>query len=260
VSLPETTTAATTTTKAETLPVYAKPKPIDPNKPIVALSFDDGPSTYTRQILKCLAAHNAVATFVVLGNRVNSYAETIQQAYAQGCEIISHTWDHKDLAKLSVAEISVELVRTNDAIARVTGRAPNLFRPPYGRYNDTVSAVAKEKGLSLVLWSVDSLDWSSRDSKAVQAKILRNVKNGSIILCHDLYGSTADAMEALIPELQSRGFQFVTLTQILQMNDGKIVPGKVYSQMHKAPEPTTQTTQTTQTTTAAAAADSTIFD
>lgn len=208
--------------------VLAYAAKVNPKKPMVALTFDDGPSIYTKQILATLRENNARATFFVVGNRIANHRKTIQQAKSQGCEIIGHTWSHPSLTKLNQKQIRDQLVRTNQAINQVVGYTPRYFRPPYGSSNSQVRQVARELGLSLVNWSVDPQDWKSRNSKKIYSAIMNNVKDGDIILCHDLYESTAEAMKKVIPALIKQGYQLVTVSELLEASEKTIKAGNIY--------------------------------
>ena len=210
--------------KAYILPEEYK---IDPDKPMIALTFDDGPSDYTPSILKLLEENGARGTFCTVGNRVKGYSDTVAQAVAQGCEVIGHSWDHKDLTRLTAQQIRQELKSTNKALKEAAGVEPVIFRPPYGAINDRLKSVAKEEGMALLYWSIDPEDWRTRDADATYKHIMSHVKNGSIILCHDLYKATAKAMERVIPELVEQGYQLVTVSDLLSYNGGT-VPGQVY--------------------------------
>jgi peptidoglycan/xylan/chitin deacetylase (PgdA/CDA1 family) len=118
-----------------------------------------------------------------------------------GCEIIGHSWDHRDLSKLTAGEITKQLGDTSAAIESITGVYPKLFRPPYGAVSSTLKSTSAELGYALINWSVDPLDWSSRDADKVYNEIMNNVSNKAIVLSHDLYGSTADAMERVIRDI-----------------------------------------------------------
>ncbi|MDR3364329.1 MAG: polysaccharide deacetylase family protein [Clostridiales Family XIII bacterium] len=201
---------------------------IDPSKPMLALTFDDGPSKYTPQILDVLAAYGVNATFCVVGNRVEGFGDTARQIAAQGSQIMGHSWDHKQLTKLSNDEIASELNETNRVINDATGVSPVMYRPPYGAVNDTLKAVSKDLGLSLVNWSVDTRDWESRDADAVYAHIMEDARDGCIILCHDSYESTANAVARAIPELVGQGYQLVTVEELLRASGTPIEPGVVY--------------------------------
>jgi peptidoglycan/xylan/chitin deacetylase (PgdA/CDA1 family) len=201
---------------------------LDPNKPMIALTFDDGPSDHTTQLLDLLEQQNVRATFCVIGSLVAGRGETVARASNLNCEIIGHSWDHRQLTNLSPDEIRAELVQTREAIEAACGVTSNLYRPTYGAVNDTVETVSRDMGFAMVNWSIDSLDWSSRDASAVYDEIMANVHDRGIILCHDLYGSTAEAMQRVIPELKAQGYQLVTVSELLYYSGKSVEPGKVY--------------------------------
>ena len=207
------------------------PKPngeIDPLKPMIALTFDDGPSKYTAQILDCLERYGVRATFCVVGNLAENRKDTINRAFDMNCEIIGHSWDHRDLRKLSKEEITAEIIDTYELINSITGSAPKMYRPPYGAVNDLVKEVSAGLGFSLIQWSVDPMDWSSRDAGMVYSAIMNDTKNLDIVLSHDAYGSTADAMERVIPELLSQGYQLVTVSELMYYSEITLEAGKIY--------------------------------
>lgn len=202
--------------------VYSK---IDPSKPMVALTFDDGPSVYTKDILNQLEKYNAHATFFVVGNRVSSYASTIQRAYDLGCEIGNHSWSHPQLSAISVAKMQEELSSTDAAVKKIIGIAPELLRPPYGAVD---ADVKKYAGKPLIHWSIDTLDWSTRSSSKTIASVLNNVRDGSIVLMHDIYAPTRDAAVSLIPTLISRGYQLVTVSEMAAYRGVTLQDGTIY--------------------------------
>lgn len=197
---------------------------IDLNLPMVALTYDDGPSIHTPAILDLLSQYGGMATFFVVGSRVPSYTDTLLRAFQMGCEIGNHTYSHKILTKLSAGEIQSQISSTNDAVRSVTGVSPAAMRPPGGGYNSIVSSVA---GMPMILWSIDTLDWKTRNSARTQEAVLNHVKNGDIVLMHDLYRQTAEASAAIIPELINRGYQLVTISELSDCRGG-MAPGAVY--------------------------------
>jgi len=211
------------------LPSFLMSYEVDPSLPMVALTFDDGPSKHTAQILDLLEKHNARATFFVIGNLVESRRDTVERAYQLGCEVVGHSWDHRSLTKLSAEEIKTQILNAHAAVEAVTGSAPRMYRPPYGAVNDTVKNVSGEIGFALINWSVDPRDWESRNANAVYAAIMKNVKDRAIILSHDLYGSTADAMERVIPELIAAGYQIVTVSELFHYSGITPQAGTVYN-------------------------------
>ena len=201
---------------------------MDPTRPVVALTFDDGPSKYTTRILDVLQFHGGRVSFFVTGNKVKEHRSKIFRASSMGCEIICHAWDHPDLTKISKRAIKKQLFNTISTIASVTGTVSLLFRPPYGNINESVEKVALKLGLAMVNWSVDPRDWESQDADAVHSFIVRDIKDGDIVLCHDVYESTADAMVRLIPELIAEKCQLITVSELLKYKHGSIEPGRLY--------------------------------
>lgn len=203
---------------------------IDTSRPVVALTFDDGPhSKYTNRILDCLEKYNARATFFVLGSRVKGHEDTLKRVINGGNEVGSHTYSHKDLRKLSGSELDMELNETTRLLQNWVNYTPRLLRPPYGAFNHTVSAASK---MPFVLWSVDTEDWKSRNSAAVTQRALSGIKSGDIVLFHDIYGSTAEAIERIVPELAEKGYQFVTVSQLAQYKGTAMQNGIKYFSFH----------------------------
>ena len=186
----------------------------DPNKPMVALTYDDGPSpTATNAILDVLEKYNAVATFYDVGYRVAQYPDVVKREAALGCEVGSHSYDHKDFKKLSASQIQADVKQVNAAFAKA-GVKPTSFRPPYGNTNATVQANVP---LPIVTWSVDTLDWKTRnvDSIMKEVKGAGNL-DGKVILMHGIYDTTAQATAKLVPMLQEQGYQLVTVSELIQ--------------------------------------------
>jgi len=194
------------------------------NKKMIALTFDDGPSKYTEQILDVFVKNNCHATFCIVGYKIADYKEVIKKIAGHGSQVMSHTWNHKDLTKLSESEIKKELNDTNDAIFSVIGFRPKMYRPPYGYYSDAVIKVSKELGLTIVNWNIDPEDWKVKDPDAIYNSIISHVKDGCIIDCHDTYDSTLAAMKRLVPDLILKGYKLVTVEELL----GLTTPGQVY--------------------------------
>jgi peptidoglycan/xylan/chitin deacetylase (PgdA/CDA1 family)/LysM repeat protein len=195
----------------------------DTNK-VIALTFDDGPSEYTERILDILNENNAQATFCVVGSKIADNQQVLTKALSQGCEIIGHTWNHRDLTTLAYVDIEQELRETNRVLFETLNINPKMFRPSFGELNDDVINVAKEMDYSIILWSISTLDWETQDAIATYESIMTNVHNGAIILCHDTVKSTMDAMERVIPELISKGYTLVTVSTLL----GETAAGQIY--------------------------------
>lgn len=203
--------------------------PVEVTKPTntkkaVALTFDDGPSKYTARILNCLSDNGGKATFFVVGPNVLKFGDTLRRAHALGMEIGNHTVNHANLRNLSQAEVRSEINTNADYVEAAIGVRPKLVRPPYGNYNDTILATANTP---FILWSIDTLDWKTRDTQKTVDSVLSAVKDGDIILMHDLYEPTAAAAEIIIPELIKRGFDLVTVSELAERK-GVTLGAKAY--------------------------------
>lgn len=199
---------------------------IDKNKKMVALTYDDGPSIYTPRVLKTLKENNAVATFFVVGNRVPTYSDTVKKAHDMGCEIGNHTYEHKNLTRVSEAEVKRQITKTNRNVKKVTGQAPVIVRPTGGAINANVKQWV---GMPSIIWSIDTLDWKTRNAGSTKKAVLDHVKDGDIVLMHDLYSATASASETIIPELVKRGYQLVTVSELAECRGGMKETGAYYS-------------------------------
>lgn len=199
---------------------------IDKNKKMVALTYDDGPSIYTPRILKILKENDSVATFFVVGNRVPTYSDTVKTACDMGCEIGNHTYEHKCLTRLSEAEVRRQISRTNKNVKKVTGQTPVIMRPTGGATNTNVK---KWVGMPSIIWSIDTLDWKTRNADSTKRAVLDHVKDGDIVLMHDLYSATATASETIIPELVKRGYQLVTVSELAECRGGMQETGAYFN-------------------------------
>jgi len=185
---------------------------------VVALTFDDGPDLrITPEILRVLREKKVHATFFVVGENAERFPNILSDELKDGNEIGNHSYSHESLPKLSEAKIKGELDKADKAITIVAPQ-PTLFRPPCGAYNKTVLTVAQDRGYTMVLWSVDPEDWRKPSVKQLVDSILHDVKPGSIILLHDiLYPSpTPEAVAIVIDRLRADGYEFVTVSELLQ--------------------------------------------
>lgn len=186
---------------------------VDPDKPMVALTFDDGPGKRTMELLEFLEDNNAKATFFMLGQNVSRYEDTLNKMVETGCELGNHSYNHPDLAKLSAAEIKEQMNKSNQLISELSGQSVTVMRPPYGSINATVK---ENVGLPMVLWSIDTLDWKTRNADATVSHVMENVQDGDILLMHDIHSETIDAVKKLVPKLQAEGYQLVTVSEMAQ--------------------------------------------
>jgi len=194
---------------------------IDPSKPMVALTFDDGPSgVYTDRILDALEENHALATFFEVGRNVARYPEPVARMAEMGCEVASHSNAHKNLSKLKQNVLLADLDTADQAFLNAGVDAPTLVRPPYGAVN---KAVKSTTGRAMITWTVDTLDWKSRDAQAVIDYVQGyGDLDGEIVLMHSIYSSTAEAVETLVPWLQEEGYQLVTVTELMAYYYGEL--------------------------------------
>jgi peptidoglycan/xylan/chitin deacetylase (PgdA/CDA1 family) len=194
--------------------------------PMIALTFDDGPSIFTRELLDILDEHGGRVTFCVLGNLVEIGAATIIRAFESGHEILGHSWDHSDLSRLSVENIMTQIQRTSAIIDAVTGEPPPpLFRVPFGAYNRRIAEAATELGYGVLNWGIDPRDWQFRDEDHIFDYIMEHARDGAIVVLHDVHQTTVDAMARVIPALIEQGFQLVTASEIIFYVYGSLEPG-----------------------------------
>lgn len=202
---------------------------IDPARKMVALTFDDGPNpSTTRRILQTLSAYGGRATFFLLGERIEQSQSVIQELLAAGCELGNHTWSHTDLTKVSPGKVNTAVSRVNERVEELFDYRLRLLRPPFGEMDNEVRYLARTLDMAIVRWNVDTLDWSSRDPDKIFVSATTDIQNGDIILFHDIYDTTADAIERVVPELVAQGFQLVTVSELLQCSDGGLVYGDAY--------------------------------
>ncbi len=187
--------------------------------PYVAVTFDDGPhATLTPQVLDIFNRHGARATFFVLGQNAKRHRSLLARAVAEGHEIGSHTWSHINMCASSTDKIISELDRTAAVIEDATGSRPRVMRPPYGATNkELVNMVYKRYGTPSILWDSDTEDWRKPGVQIVIDRALNMARPGSIILLHDIHPSTIAAVEGIVTGLQARGFQLVTVSELISM-------------------------------------------
>lgn len=189
---------------------------VDPNSGSgkrIALTFDDGPDPdVTPQILAILEKYNAKATFFMLGSRVQYYPDIANDVFKGGHEIGNHTWNHPVLTKMSEAQILKEYMTTEQAIIEAIGTNSTIFRPPYGASNSLVKATIDSPQIN---WSIDTLDWKFRSAPKILPAIKSTLHNNAIILMHDIHLSTAEGLEDVLQYLRGEGFEFVTVSEIL---------------------------------------------
>mgnify|MGYP004610101993 FL=1 len=204
-------------------------KVIDKNKKIISFTFDDGPSYNTIKIANILKKYNATATFFVLGNKVEKYEKTLKYLKDNNMEIGNHTYTHKFLSKLKEEDIMLEINNTQEEIYRVTNTYPTLFRPSYGTVSNKLRRLSP---MPLIIWNLDTLDWKYHNSNKIANKILNKVKDGDIILMHDTYSATVNAVNIVIPKLIEQGYEIVSVSELFYYKN--IIPtyGKYYGHIN----------------------------
>ena len=194
----------------------------------VALTFDDGPSgRFTRQLLKGLEARDVQATFLLCGYRMEQYPELVTQIYEAGHEIGCHGYSHSNMRPMSRRDIAGEIEKMQRLLPE--GCAMAFLRPPGGCCSDNVRQVAKARGLAILSWSVDPRDWATHDSRAVAQTVVERVKDGDVILLHDMTASSVQAALDIVDNLKGRGFRFVTASRLAVLRGRNLLPGKTYT-------------------------------
>ena len=198
----------------------------DPNAKLVALTYDDGPSSsVTNSILDLLEGYGGKATFFVVGENIELNNDALTRAAAMGCEIGTHTYSHIDLPTTDEAEIREEITLTDELVKKYTGHPTYIARAPGGEIDDVSGAIVNKP---FFYWSIDTRDWESKDPDSVIDIVKSNVEDGDIILMHDVYDTTYTASAEIIPWLISEGYQLVTLSELLAHNNVKAQPGVTY--------------------------------
>lgn len=187
----------------------------------IALTFDDGPHPHlTQRILDILDRYGVKATFFMVGVNVVNYPDAARAVIEAGHEVGNHTFSHCHMKCLSDVEVAGELGKCEDALEELCEYRPHLFRPPEGAINHSIEACSSENDYTLVLWSLDTRDWESKNTQQIVNKVLSNISPGDIILMHDYIGvgsKTPEALEILLPKLLEAGFEPVTVSQLIDV-------------------------------------------
>ena len=201
---------------------------IDPGKPMIALTFDDGPgyNSASDRILDVLEKYHARATFFMVGINSEDHPNNIKRKIELGCELGNHTYDHKRLGAKATKE---DVRKCSDAIYNICGRRPTCFRSPGGETTQMIKDECKAENMPLYYWSVDTKDWKNRDANKIYNHVINYSDDGDIVLMHEIYASTADAVEKIVPELISQGYQLVTVSELVRAKTGSApVAGNEY--------------------------------
>ncbi len=206
--------------------VVSRGRTIDISKPLLALTYDDGPRTDVgARLMDVFEKYGQRTTFFMVGSRVPSRASELQRMVASGHEVANHTYDHVYLNKASADTIRKQVTSCNDIIEQTCGIRPRIMRLPGGNKNATVLA---NVAMPIILWNIDTRDWEHRNSQKTINAVIGKVKDGDIVLMHELYESTAAASEYLVPTLVEQGFQLVTVSELAAIKGKTLNNGEVY--------------------------------
>ena len=186
----------------------------------IALTFDDGPHPrITAEILGILEEYGVVATFFVIGQNVVNYPDAMHLLVNSECEIGNHTYSHENFRNMSPYEIKMEFEKCQEMLTQTYSLEVALARPPEGFCSDTLYSVSEKLGYDIILWSIDTRDWAHTSADDIAKNVLSNVEGGDIILMHDYLSGrngTREALRIIIPELQKRGYEFVTVSELIE--------------------------------------------
>ncbi len=199
---------------------------IDPTKPTIALTFDDGPhQEFTPEIIDQLFQYNSTATFYVVGDRLDNHAEILVEIVDYGNQVGNHSWSHPYLTYWRKEKIENQFNHTDQKILEITEKDTQTYRSPYGVINYRVRQNVEKP---LVMWDVDSRDWELKDAEEISKSVLNDVEDGSIVLLHDIHQETMDAMMYLLPALLNEGYQMVSVEELMELKGIEMEEGEVY--------------------------------
>ena len=181
----------------------------------IAFTFDDGPSEYTNDLLKTLEVNNASATFFMIGNRMKAYKDTVLNIYNSNSEVGSHSYSHKNLIEIDEKELETELNTPTLIYNEITHDNITLLRPPYGKYNDSLL----NSNYNIVLWNIDPKDWLLRDSKKIYNNVISNACDGCIVIFHDIYPETLEAIKMILPKLTEMNYNIVSVSKLIEVKE-----------------------------------------
>ena len=198
----------------------------------VALTFDDGPSgKYTRKLLDGLYDRGVQATFLLCGYRMKDYPDLTRRIWEEGHEIGYHGFSLKNMQQMSRRDIAKELEDSQALLPE--GCQPVFLRPPGGCCSDAVRQVAQVRNLAILGWSVDPRDWATHDTASVERFVLKNVKDGDIVLLHDMSDSSVKAALDIVDVLLEKDYEIVTVSRLVRIRGVKLKPGRMYNRFEK---------------------------
>ena len=199
----------------------------DPSKkrPMIALTFDDGPGEYTEELINCLVENNAKATFFMLGQNVEAYPEIAKELSDAGMELGNHSYSHPDLVTIGAEAAAQQVSNTDAALKAATGFEATVMRPPGGSFNDSVKAAIDHP---LIIWSIDTRDWATKSEDQTYQVVMDNAQDGSVVLMHDIHEWSVKAAIRMIPDLIAKGFKLVTVSELAEAKGKTLQSGNAY--------------------------------
>lgn len=207
---------------------YVKPVNKEENKKYIAFTFDDGPSEYTTRLVDAFVMNDSKGTFFMLGSRMKNNEEIVRYVSDNNMEVGSHSYSHKYLTSLSDEELLEEINSVTILYKEITGKDINLLRPPYGSIDNKLQEMSM---FPLVTWSIDPYDWLHKDKEFVKNHILSHAYDGAIVIMHDLYETTIEAVKELIPELKASGYELVTVSELAKIKGKTLTPGEIIKEI-----------------------------
>lgn len=194
-------------------------------RPMIALTFDDGPGEYTEELINCLVENNAKATFFMLGQNVEAYPEIAKELSDAGMELGNHSYSHPDLVTIGAEAAAQQVSNTDAALKAATGFEATVMRPPGGSFNDSVKAAIDHP---LIIWSIDTRDWATKSEDQTYQVVMDNAQDGSVVLMHDIHEWSVKAAIRMIPDLIAKGFKLVTVSELAEAKGETLQSGNAY--------------------------------
>ena len=194
-------------------------------RPMIALTFDDGPGEYTEELINCLVENNAKATFFMLGQNVEAYPEIAKKLSDAGMELGNHSYSHPDLVTIGAEAAAQQVSNTDAALKAATGFEATVMRPPGGSFNDSVKAAINHP---LIIWSIDTRDWATKSEDQTYQVVMDNAQDGSVVLMHDIHEWSVKAAIRMIPDLIAKGFKLVTVSELAEAKGETLQSGNAY--------------------------------
>lgn len=194
-------------------------------RPMIALTFDDGPGEYTEELINCLVENNAKATFFMLGQNVEAYPEIAKELSDAGMELGNHSYSHPDLVTIGAEAAAQQVSNTDAALKAATGFEATVMRPPGGSFNDSVKAAIDHP---LIIWSIDTRDWAIKSEDQTYQVVMDNAQDGSVVLMHDIHEWSVKAAIRMIPDLIAKGFKLVTVSELAEAKGKTLQSGNAY--------------------------------